>query len=118
MGDGWVHKGLRVSGKHQLIEVLRVWLNESDQPTIGHTRQYHGTFWFTADINGHRVKLTADITRTAVAQVVHHFSARPNAPWRVVANQRGRFNKLIITDRVEPGWYAYLHHPLEVESTI
>jgi len=115
---GWLEKGLRVNGKHQLLATLRTWLRESNAPTIGDTRSFHGQFWISADISGHRVKLAADTTRRAVQTVVDQVTADPDVPWRVIANQLGRINKVVIGDRIEPGWYAYSTLLFESETTI
>ncbi len=115
---GWLPKGLRVNGKRELIAQLRAWLTESTAPTIGDTRSFHGRFWISADLSGYRVRLAADTTREAVQRVVDQVSANPDRPWQVVANQSGRINKLVVGDRLEPGWYAYVTRALETEATI
>jgi hypothetical protein len=94
--EGWLPKGLRVSGKHHLIATLRDWLTESRAPTIGDTSSFHGRFWISADISGYRVKLAADTTREAVQTVVDQATADPEPPWHVVANQLGRINKVVV----------------------
>jgi len=116
--EGWLPKGLRVNGKRELIARLRSWLAESSAPTIGDTRSFHGRFWISADMSGHRVRLAADTTREAVQKVVDQVAANPDRPWHVVANQNGRINKLVVANRHEPGWYAYVTRALEAEATI
>jgi len=115
---GWLPKGLRLNGKRQLIDTLRAWLAESTAPTIGDTSTFHGRFWISADIGGHRVKLAADTTRVAVQKIVDRAAANPEGPWHVVANQLGRINKVIVAERAEPGWYAYVARSLDMETTI
>jgi hypothetical protein len=118
MSEGWLPKGLRVSGKRQLITILRDWLHQSGAATIGDTSRFHGSFWVYVDVNGHRVRLAADTTREAVQRLVDEVGAHPERPWRVVANQLGRINKVVVVDRDDPGWYAYLSRPLDVETEI
>jgi hypothetical protein len=93
-------------------------LQDSDAPTIGDARGFHGRYWLSAEIGGLRLKLAADTTREAVQQAVDAAEAHPDKPRHVVANQQGRINKVVVTDRAEPGWYAYLSRPLEVETEI
>jgi hypothetical protein len=64
------------------------------------------------------VKLAADTTRAAVQTIVNRTTADPEVRWRVVANQLGRINKLIVGNQIEPGWYAYLTRAFETETTI
>jgi hypothetical protein len=62
-------------------------------------------------IAGRRAHLNADTTRAAVQAYLHHVQAHgPEATWNVVANQRGRINKLLYgpPDDRAPGWYCYL----------
>jgi hypothetical protein len=118
MSDKWLAKGSRFDGKRQVITALRRWLDESNAQTIGDTNGYHGRFWVSADIGGHHVRIAADTTREAVRRVVDQMAAAPDQPWRVVENERGRVNKLVIGDRIEPGWFAYLTRPLPRETTI
>jgi hypothetical protein len=118
VNEGWLPKGLRVNGKRELIATLRAWLSESSAPAIGDTRSFHGRFWISADISGYRVRLAADTTREAVQRVVDRATAHPERPWHVVRNQHGRINKVVVADRVEPGWYAYAIRSFEAETAI
>ena len=116
--EGWLPKGLRLRGKAHLIETLRGWLMNSAAPTIGDTSGFHGRFWVSVEIGNHRIRLAADTTREAVQRVVDEIATHPDRPWRVVANEQGRVNKVLPTLRVEPGWYAYLIRPLDAETEI
>jgi hypothetical protein len=116
--EGWLPKGLHLHGKRELIAALRSWLAVPGAPTIGDTSSFHGQFWISADIGSHRVRVAADTTREAAQRIVDHASSDPARPWHVVANQKGRINKVVVTDRLEPGWYAYIAPPLEAETTI
>jgi hypothetical protein len=113
--EGWLPRNFRVSGKGALLSILRTWLLNSDSPTIGDTRRYHGAFWGTADIGGHRVRIAADTTREAVERVVGEIAAHPERPWRVLRNRRGRITKVQATEREVSGWYAYIHPALPGE---
>jgi hypothetical protein len=114
----WIPKGLYVRGEAELLDTLHQWLKSSDAPTIGDTSRFHGAYWVTFEIDGLRVKVAADTTRGAVRKVVAALEEHPNKRWRVVANQNGRINKVIITDSVEPGWYAYLPRGLDHEIVL
>lgn len=116
--EGWLPKGMQLRGKRQLIEALHDWLGRPGADTIGDTRTFHGRFWIRADVGAYRVRLAADTTRKAAQAVVDYARANPEQPWHVVANQNGRINKVVVTNRVDPGWYAYLATPLDTETAI
>ena len=111
----WLPRNFRVSGKQPLLSLLRTWLSDSDAPTVGDTSRYHGAFWGTADISGHKVRLAADTTREAVERVLNEVAAHPERPWRVLRNRRGRITKVQATEREVPGWYAYIYPALPHE---
>lgn len=118
--DGHLPQGLRVPGKAALIEVLQAWLGDSHAATIGDIGSFGGKPWIWIDLDGWTVALNADTKRAAVEAVVRDHRYDPNRPWRVVANRRGRINKVTPSPDGQPlpGWYAYLPAPLDGEATI
>ena len=118
--SGFLPRGLRLVGKRELVEVLANWLTESRSVTIGDVGTFGGKRWLRIEMNGHEVVLNADTTRGAVQEFVRSNAADPERPWSVVANRRGRFNKVLSGPGNEPlpGWYAYLTHPLTTTGTI
>lgn len=106
--------GTRVHGKRELVAVLKVWLSQSQAPTIGDVGTFGGRPYVHIEIDGHKVVLNADTKRTAVETFVRLSDADPDQSWRVVANRRGRVNKVLPYPHSDPlpGWYAYLSHPL------
>ena len=113
-------QGVRLDGKSQLVAELRQWLMESSAPTIGDVGAFGGRGWLLVHIGGHEVVLNADTKRAAVQDVVRAHDTDPSAPWRVVANRRGRINKVLPWSALDPlpGWYAYLTQPLQEEASI
>lgn len=118
--DGHLPQGLRVPAKAALIEVLQAWLGDSHAATIGDIGSFGGKPWIWIDLDGWTVALNADTKRAAVEAVVRDHRYDPNRPWRVVANRRGRINKVTPSPDGQPlpGWYAYLPAPLDGEATI
>lgn len=118
--DGHLPQGLRVQSKAELIEVLQAWLGNSHAATIGDIGAFGGKPWIWVRIDDWTVALNADTKRAAVEAVVSDHRHDPNRPWRVVANSRGRINKVVPSPDGEPlpGWYAYLPEPLDAEETI
>lgn len=117
---GYLPLGTRVSGKRKLVELLTAWLRRSQMPTIGDVGSFGGRPWLHIDVGPHEIALNADTKRAAVEEFVRASEADPNQPWRVVANRRGRVNKVLphSDPRTLPGWYAYLSRPLAEEESI
>ena len=115
--DGSLPRGVSVTGKQALVELLATWLERTDAPTVGDIGSFGGKPWIHAQIGDRQVVVNADTTRAAVQQVVTAW--RDGArDWRVVENANGRVNKLLPwPDRKPlPGWYAYVTEAL-AEST-
>ena len=118
--DGHVRRGSHVTGKTELAAVLQHWLAESSAPTLGDIGTFGGRAWLLIDLGTHRVALNADTKRAAVEAFLHDSTGDLERPWRVVANARGRINKVLPNPKADPlpGWYAYLTHPLATPSQI
>ena len=117
---GPLPRGLTLTSKADLVEVLRRWLAESHAETIGDIGRFGGKAWISVQLPGHEIVLNADCRRDAIERFVRANASQPNTPWQVVANRRGRVNKVLpVAGSVEcPGWYAYLMEPLNEEGTI
>jgi hypothetical protein len=118
--DGHLPRGLRLAGKAELMDVLQSWLSDSHAETIGDIGSFGGKPWIWVDADGWTVAINADTKRSAVEAVVRDHRYGSTRPWQVVANRRGRINKVVPSPDGEPlpGWYAYLHTPLDAEETI
>lgn len=117
---GHLARGLRVTGKTELVNVLRRWLAESGAPTIGDVGAFGGRPCLLIDVGGHTIALNVDTKRAAVETFVRESSPEPERPWRVVINRRGRINKVLpgTGPDVLPGWYAYLTRAWDAEGVI
>jgi hypothetical protein len=105
--DGFIPRGTQVTRKADLIGLLARWLQQSAAPTIGDVGSFGGTPWIHLDLGAHQITLNVDTKRAAVEKVVRaHQSA--SGPWPVIANRRGRINKVLpfTTSDPLPGWYA------------
>lgn len=118
--DGHLPRGLRVTGKRELVAVLRNWLRESRAVTVGDVGSFGGRPRLLIDVGGHEIALNADTKRAAVESFVRDSWPDPDRPWRVIANRRGQVNKVLPGPDPEPlpGWYAYLTRPLGNGETI
>lgn len=118
--SGHLARGLRLGSKRELVDVLRHWLSESATETLGDIATFGGRPWLAVEIDNHEVVINADSKRAAVERFVQAGMLQPDRPWRVVANRRGRVNKVLPDAEAPslPGWYAYLVRPLDEEGTI
>jgi hypothetical protein len=57
-------RGLSVTGKAALADVLRSWLDRSAAPTLGDLGTFGGRAWLLIDLDAHRVALNADTKAT------------------------------------------------------
>lgn len=109
--DGFVPKGITVRGKQELVLLLADWLDRSPAPTIGDVDSYGGRAWVWIALGGRRAHLNADTTRAAVRAYLDYVRSHgADAGWYVVANRRGRINKVLFgpPDSDASGWYCYL----------
>jgi len=112
-GAGHLPRGMRLTGKRQLVATLARWLSQTSAPTIGDVGAYGGHAWVFVDLDGQQVVLNADTKRAAVDTFVRDSTPDPTRPWSVIANSRGRVNKVLPNPAGDPlpGWYAYLTRP-------
>ncbi len=95
----------------EFYSLLDRWLRLTQEQTIGDTGAVQGrTPWVWVLAGGRECRLHADTTRDGVAALVGLWRDEPSLEWHVVANQRGRFNKIALSsDRIViPGLFLYL----------
>lgn len=111
--DVSIPKDTAVTSKSELRNLLEDWLGTGEK-TLGDISRFAGRPWIRMQFDGTAVVLNADTKRTAVQDYLHHANAHgDNSPWTVVANSRGKVNKVVYrTDGdASPGWYAYTTKP-------
>lgn len=114
--DGHVVSGTKLTGKAELLRLLKDWLQLSGAATVGNI----GTFGrrpcvFIALEGGLTAVLNSDTKRAAIQEFVKNADeCGSDAPWSVVANKLGPLNKLVFRPdgTATPGWYCYLREPL------
>jgi hypothetical protein len=115
-----IDKGHVVRDKRELAELLREWFRKTNEPTIGDVGNYGGKAWIYVELPGTTVVLNSDTKRAAVeAYLAAVGDQGPELPWRVVANQRGRVNKVLYGDLDRaPGWFCYTLAPLDAPVSL
>jgi hypothetical protein len=113
--------GGSIRSKMDLINHLQHWLQTSSNATVGDIGLYGGKPWITAKISGFDILVNADTKRAAVEELVAHAAAHgAEAPWHVIANQKGAINKVVFQTnaRPTPGWFCYTKTALQHPTTI
>lgn len=111
-----------VRSKTEFARLLRDWFEQSSAETVGKVTSFAGKEVLRVGLGGGVVaKLNADTKRSAVAKYLATVdSLGAERPWRVVANNKGVFNKLEFTTSGQPtpGWYCYLESEAAGEQTV
>lgn len=116
--DELMPKGQRYATKRDLLAGLEAWLGRSSADTVGDTSRYKGKPWLFIDSPAGRIRIHADTTRAGIEALVAAARTARSYDWLVVANDRGRINKVLFCEERTPGWYAYLTEPLDQEGPI
>ncbi len=119
--DGYI-QDVQVRGKAEFNRLLSDWLCVSDAKTIGDGGTFSRRATIVAEVeSGHTIRLNSDTKRDAVEAYVDYAARHGiSQPWPVVANQRGRRNKVTYrADGTAPrGWYCYLQGTAELAGSI
>ena len=116
----FIERGTAVQSKDELHKVLRRWLRDTDEPTIGDIRRFGGKAWLYVEFPSTTVVLNSDTKRAAIqayldATLAHGDDLR----WEVVANRNGKVNKVLYGDLADaPGWYCYTLSPLTAPMSL
>lgn len=109
--DGSIARGTQFATIDELVGYMRGWLERCDDATVGDPTRFAGTPWIRFGTPAGDAAINADTTRGAVRRMVA--AAARGLPWSVVANTRGKINKIVFDSRdSHAGWYAYLRKPL------
>jgi len=103
--NGAIPRSTVTEGRQEFTQVLSRWLRETGEPTIGDVGAYGGRPWLRVNARGHGFHLNADSTRTGVEAFL---GRGDRTTWSVVANRRGRVNKVVIDGQPIPGFFLYL----------
>lgn len=117
---GSIPRNTQVTSKSALADVLREWM-ATGEATIGDIGRFGGTPWVKVTLTGGDVVLNADTKRAAVKAYLDDVAQHgAETPWPVVANSRGRVNKVAFRADgvVTPGWYAYTTQERSAPGTV
>lgn len=109
--DTSLSRGTHARTGTELVSLLATWLTKSSDETIGDVSRFPRAPWISVETPLGLMDLNADTRRSAVSAFLDHARLFEGAiELHVVANRRGRINKVVF-DPAKPttiGWYAYL----------
>jgi len=108
-------RGTTVRSRTELASLLERWLRASNAVTLGDVASFGGSPCARVELEGAHLVLNVDTKRSAVERFVEQARREGvDQPWPVIANRRGRVNKVVFRqDRQEtPGWYCCLTETL------
>jgi hypothetical protein len=95
--DGFVPAVVEVTGLGQLERLLASWLQTSDRPTVGAAGSRPGSPIIRVTSGSDKFDINRDTKRQAVREFLKAATlagGAVNLPWHVVANERGRLNRV------------------------
>jgi hypothetical protein len=120
--EGFLRPVVEINGKVELVHVLGEWRASSLAPTIGDIGSFGGRPCIRVHLpGGTAVVLNVDTKRAAIEEYLSAVrKAGPELPWYVVANNRGKVNKVsfLAGGGLTPGWYAYTERPLPCPQSL
>ena len=96
-----------MAAKRELIDTLAAWLDPSDATRLVYTT-YGGVGWLTVDTPLGTMTINADTRRDAIESLVDAGGSASGLRLKVVANRRGRINKVTFDNFRTHGWSAYV----------
>lgn len=118
---GYLAEIVEVHGKQEFTQLVDRWLDTSGADTIGDVGSFGGRPCVRILLPAGAAVLNVDTKRTAVREYLDQAQRHgADMAWRVVANQRGRVNKIVIRDDggPTPGWFCYLTQPLDAPGEV
>src|SRR4051812_36055370 len=95
--DHAIQAGRECGSKAEFTELLRWWHETTQEKTVGDGGPFSGKAWIWVRAGGERCHLNADSNRDGIGRYLELARAHgPDLPWYVVANTRGRVNKIVV----------------------
>ena len=113
---GIIERGSHLSSLGELIETLAQWLDHSDDSRLADTT-YGRVGWLTVDTPLGTMTINADTRRDAIESLVDAARSASGLRMNVIANRRGRVNKVTFDNCPTQGWYAYIDPPLSTPAS-
>jgi hypothetical protein len=96
--------------RRDFVGLLRWWLEQTDEKTIGEVEPFPGRPWVLVEAGSTRCHLNADTARVGVRRFLELVRQHgDDLEWRVVANQRGKVNRVALGPDAELVEKFYLY---------
>lgn len=117
---GYTQGDPTIRGKSALLAWLSTWLQESDDLRLGAADGRPGVRpALIVEVAGRRFVVNSDTKRDAVRRFVDLAGDDPDAvDWHIVANAKGRINRVLPGGEVIPGLYFYARPDLDQETVV
>ena len=104
-----IDKDHQCTSEDDFVELLRWWLEKTDEDTIGDGEKFSGTPWVRVTIGGVPCHLNADTRREGVEKFLQSVADEGGASFSVVANTRRNVNKVAVGQSKQIWRYFYLY---------
>ena len=101
----------------ELINLLKIWLEKTDEMTIGDIDNFPKyTKWIFLNLNGNNYYMNADTNREGIKVFLKNHEN--NNPWKVIANTRNVYKKISNDINGKPIKYFYFYSETEGQREI
>jgi len=105
-----VPRGHQCTDEADFTELLRWWFETTDEATVGDVGTFGGKPWVHVVVGDEPCHLNADTNRYGVRRYLDLVRAHPDGlPWSVIANTRGKVNRVALGPGREKVEYLYLY---------
>ena len=107
-----IEKNHKCEDVTDFIELLRWWVEKTDENQVGDPAAQGNTSWVRVAVNGIPCHLNADASPAGVRAFLQAVDADPLMT--VIANKKGTANKVAVGDErlTFPGFYLYSDNPV------
>jgi hypothetical protein len=116
-----IERGHVCEDRADFVELLRWWLETTDEQTVGDVGTFGGKPWVLVATGSVRCHLNADTKRAGVRRFLElHQQHGPQVEWQVIANARSTVNRVAIGPDAEKvkGFYLYTDEELPSPATL
>lgn len=116
-----IEQGHVCEDQADFIELLRWRLEASQEETVGDVGSFGGKPWILVETGSVRCHLNADTKRAGVRRFLElHQQHGPQMRWQVIANAKGKVNRVALGPHAEKvkGFYLYTDEELPAPTTL